>query len=313
MARFRTFLFGRFQTEADGRLLLGLDGAKVQELYCFLLLHRDRSHSRASLASLLWGDLSETQSRQYLRKALWQLGLALHGPACPLPDSLFVEPGWVRLALADDEWLDVAQFEQAYTRVEDIPGQQLSPALAAELAAAVALYRGDLLEGWYQDWCVFERERLERMYLIMLEKLMLYCEGQEQYESGVAYGVAALRHDRARERTHRRLIRLHYLSGNRSEALRQYRRCAQALQEELGVGPARKTVQLYEQVMAEAGLDAPGPPAAAPRPDAAGQEKAIHQLETLHQLLCQMQQRIQQELEMVGVALAPPDRQSQRP
>lgn len=312
MARFRTFLFGRFHAEAGGQPLPGLDGAKVQELYCFLLLHRDRPHSRASLASLLWGDLPETQARQYLRKALWQLGAALDGLSA---DSLTVEPGWVQFTPAGGYWLDVAQFEMAYAHAEDIPGQKLKPTQAAELRAAVALYRGDLLEGWYQEWCLFERERLERMYLIMLEKLMLFCESQAQYELGVSYGVAALRRDRARERTHRRLIRLHYLSGNRSEALRQYRRCVQALCEELGVGPARSTVRLYEQVLAEAGLDAPGPPAApSPRAAAAaGQDKAIHQLESLHQLLAQMQQRIQQELDSVGVALAPPDRQSQRP
>jgi DNA-binding SARP family transcriptional activator len=311
MAMFRTFLFGRFHAEADGQPLPGLDGAKVQELYCFLLLHRDRPHSRASLASLLWGDLPEAHARQYLRKALWQLGAALDGPPV---DALTVESGWIQFAPAGGHWLDVAQFEAAYTRAEDIPGQKLKPAQAAELRAAVALYRGDLLEGWYQEWCLFERERLERMYLIMLEKLMLFCESQGQYELGVSYGVAALRRDRARERTHRRLIRLHYLSGNRSEALRQYQRCVQALREELGVGPARTTMRLYEQVLAEVNLDAPGPPAAPPPPaEAAGQDKAIRQLESLHQLLAQMQQRIQQELDGVGVALAPPDRQSQRP
>jgi len=317
MASFRTFLFGRFQAEVDQRPLVGLDGAKVQELYCFLLLHRDRPHSRVALAALLWGDLPDAQSRQYLRKALWQLGAALSGAAaCPSVDSLAVEPGWVQFAPAHGEWLDVAQFEDAYAQVEDVPGQKLGPAQAAQLTAAVALYRGELLEGWYQEWCVFERERLERMYLIMLDKLMLYCESRGLYEAGVAYGVAALRHDRARERTHRRLIRLHYLSGNRSEALRQYRRCAQALQEELGVGPARATVRLYEQVLAEANLDAPGPPPPPwPRanPPGQGQDKAIRQLESLHQLLGQMQQRIQQELDSVGVALAPPDRYSQWP
>jgi DNA-binding SARP family transcriptional activator len=310
MAQCRTFLFGRFHAESDGQPLSGLDGAKAQELYSFLLLHRDRPHSRVSLAALLWGEMPDAHARQYLRKALWQLGVALEGAS----SSLIVEPGWIQFAPATGHWLDVAQFETAYARAEDIPGQKLKPAQADALAAAVALYRGDLLEGWYQEWCLFERERLERMYLIMLEKLMLYCESQAQYEAGIAYGVAALRHDRARERTHRRLIRLHYLSGNRSEALRQYRRCLQALQEELGVGPARSTVRLYEQVLAEANLDAPGLPAALPpRPDALGQDKAIRQLESLHQLLSQMQQRIQQELDSVGVALAPPDRQSQRP
>ena len=44
MAQCRTFLFGRFHAESDGLPLSGLDGAKAQELYSFLLLHRDRPH-----------------------------------------------------------------------------------------------------------------------------------------------------------------------------------------------------------------------------------------------------------------------------
>ena len=61
------------QAESDGQPLSDLDGAKVQKLYAFLLLHRDRPHSRVSLASLLWGEMPEAHARQYLRKALWQL------------------------------------------------------------------------------------------------------------------------------------------------------------------------------------------------------------------------------------------------
>ena len=134
---------------------------------------------------MLWGDMPEAHARQYLRKALWQLGVALDSAAV----SLIVEPGWIQFAPAAGYWLDVDQFETAYAHVEDIAGQKLNSAQAADLAAAVALYRGDLLEGCYQEWCLFERERLERMYLIMLEKLMLYCESQGQYESGISLSL----------------------------------------------------------------------------------------------------------------------------
>jgi hypothetical protein len=37
----------------------------------------------------------------------------------------------------------------------------LNEAQAQLLKDAVNLYCGDLLEGWYQDWCLFERERLQ--------------------------------------------------------------------------------------------------------------------------------------------------------
>ena len=96
MAQCRTFLFGRFHAEGDGLPLSGLDGAKAQELYSFLLLHRDRPPSRVSLAALLWGEMPEAHARQYLRKALWQLGVALEGAS----SSLIGEPGLIQFATA---------------------------------------------------------------------------------------------------------------------------------------------------------------------------------------------------------------------
>lgn len=96
---------------------------------------------------------------------------------------------------------------------------------------AVQLYQGPLLEGWYQDWCLYERERLQSMYLAMLDELMGYCEVRHDYETGLLYGMGIMSYDWARERTHRRLMRLHYLNGDRAAALRQYEQCAVALKE----------------------------------------------------------------------------------
>jgi len=86
------------------------------------------------------------------------------------------------------------------------------------------------------------------MYLAMLDKLMSYCEVYHDYETSLLYGMRIMCYDRARERTHRRLMRLYYLLGDRAEALRQYERCAAALDEELGVNPSKNTVSLYKQI-----------------------------------------------------------------
>jgi DNA-binding SARP family transcriptional activator len=179
-----------------------------------------------------------------------------------LPPLLLAEPDWVRLNPQARLWLDTAQFEQAHTLGLGVPGRDLSPQLSVTLEQAVALYTGDLLEGWYQDWCLFERQRLQHAYLTMLDRLMGYCEAQNDCEKGLLYGTLILRHDRARERTHQRMMRLHYQNRDRTAALRQYQQCAAALQEELGVQPSKRTAALHRQIQADE--IAQGPVAQAP-------------------------------------------------
>jgi DNA-binding SARP family transcriptional activator len=43
-------------------------------------------------------------------------------------------------------------------------------------------------------------------------------------------------------------MRLHYLAGDRTTALRQYKRCVATLEEDLGVEPSMSTRILYEQI-----------------------------------------------------------------
>ena len=254
----RMRLLGRVSIEQDGQPPTDLP-AKALELLSFLLLHRDRAHSREELAALLWPDAVAALARKYLRQTLWQLQSALAA------ELLLLRPGWVRIDADADWWLDVDVFERAWEASRDVAGAGLTGMQAHELEEAVVLYRGDLSEGSYSDWCIYERDRLQLTYLAMLEKLMGYCEAQHRYSQGVAYGHRILRHDPAREVTHRQLMRLHYRAGDRTTALRQYERCAEALDRELGLAPTAGTVALRDQIRADrldamVGVDPSGGP-----------------------------------------------------
>jgi DNA-binding SARP family transcriptional activator len=159
----------------------------------------------------------------------------------PLSDRvLMIEPEWIQIRPQAELWIDLAQVERCFRRVQGVPGQDLDARIAQDLQEAARLYRGGLQESWYQDWYLYERERAQHMYLILLDKLMGYCESHQRYEDGIAYGDLILRCEGARERTHRRLMRLHYLTGDRTAALRQYERCVHALDQDLGVKPATR-------------------------------------------------------------------------
>ena len=304
MATLHISLFGRLHCTAGDRAISGLEARKVQELLIHLLLHRTHPTTREALATLLWGERNDTQARKYLRQAIWQLQRALDAACHPITPLLRTDADSIEIDPALAIWLDVEQFEHAYTATRQITGAELSPAAAELLCQAVQLYQGDLLEGWYQDWCIAERERFQQMYLAMLDKLIACAEQHGDHALGIHYSELSLRCDPARERTHRRLMRLHCMAGNRTAALRQYESCVDLLRRELGVEPAKSTHALYEQirrdqfVAPEPATPAAAPPAAAP-PAAAPPAVEMSELADLLTHLGQMQTTLLQTLQQV--------------
>jgi DNA-binding SARP family transcriptional activator len=300
-------LFGKFGIYCDNQIISGFDGRKVQELFAYLLLYRNHPHPRETLAGLLWGDCSTAQSKTYLRKALWQLQSAFaQQPASAQPELLRVEADWVQLSAKSDLWLDVSEFERTFQEVRGVAGENLDHETFQAVQRAVELYHGDLLEGWYQDWCLYERERLQGFYLAMLDKLMGYCELHNEYEAGLTHGKRILRCDSAREHTHRRMMRLYYLAGDRTAALRQYAHCAAALDEELGVAPTEYTTTLYEQLRVNQFGQADNlsaQPSMAPADPATWLPSVLGRLKQLQIALSDFQCQVQQDIQAVEQAL----------
>lgn len=248
MSSWKVTLFGKFNIARQEKEIIRIEARKVQELLCYLLLFRDRPQSRELLSEVLWQDKPAGKSRKYLRQTLWRLQSILKVDGISSDTLLVIDQDWIQLNPPNDFWLDVAEFEKVFDLVKGKKTQDLDMRDLQFLEYAANIYSGDLLGGWYQDWCIFERERFQTMHLILLDKLVQFCELHQWYEVGLTYGIEILRQDQAYERTHRQLMRLYFLAGNRTEALHQYDRCVTALRDELGVEPSERTKQLYEQI-----------------------------------------------------------------
>ena len=280
-------------------MLKGLEASKDQELLSYLLIHRDRPHSREALASLLWADTSTEKSKKYLRQALWHLHAALNSDNGNGTDVLLVDHDWLTLNPCCNLWTDVADFERAFAGAEGIAGRQLDTEKALALKDAVSLYNDDLLPGYYQDWILFERERLQNMYLLMLDKLIVYLQFRGDYEVAQGYAATILRYDPARERTHRQLMHLYSLAGDRTSALRQFERCVQALKQELGVRPERKTVELYERIKSDQMGRTESSDNNFSTPHKATSTDVLTRLKQLQSIVSGVQRRIQRDIKAI--------------
>ncbi len=233
MPALRLFLLGPFVIRHEGHPLAKPPTLKSQSLFAYLALHRRQPQPRERLAALFWGDRPERRARRSLTTALWHIRRCL-----PDENSLLADVHAVQFDPQADLWLDVAEFE-ARVACSDL----------SSLQAAAALYRGDFLEGFYDDWVLNERYRLETLFSEALARLMRGLEARGDHEDALAIALRLLQHDPLREDAHRLAMRALCHLGQRDAALAQYRRCQQIVAQELDAEPMTETAELHQAIL----------------------------------------------------------------
>ena len=243
-------LFGGIQVAHADRLAEVKISRTVKALLAYLLLHRHRVHHREVLANLFWGDHPEDRARSCLSTALWRLRCALEPEDITKGTYLVTtHSGEVGFNIESNYWLDVAIFEESVIRLLTKPVQEMKSHDADQLEDSLRLYIGELMEGFYDDWALRERERLSSLYLKTLARLMRYHGCHRAYERAIGYGRQILSQDPLREDIHREVMRLNMESGHRTEAIRHFKNCCKILETELGVEPMEETKALYAKII----------------------------------------------------------------
>ena len=241
-------LFGAGEANLNGERVGGFPQQQAGLLLCYLLLNRGRPQPRERLAAIFWEQHNSATARKYLRNAIWRLRRMLGEDQSQKHPFLNILDTSISFCWESDYRLDTELLE-AHTRpAKSVPGEALSGEQAEALEKAVRVYSGDLLEGVYDDWTLYERERLRLLYLSSLNKLMVYYGTHGKPARGLVHGERILSLDPAREKIHRQIMWLYWLSGDRAAALGQYKRCKQVLREELGLSPMKETRELYAAI-----------------------------------------------------------------
>ncbi|MCC7362125.1 MAG: tetratricopeptide repeat protein [Anaerolineales bacterium] len=245
-------------TELRIRLLGGLDVAledarltdfvsnKVPALLAYLAVTR-RPHQREALAGLLWGERAEADARNNLRQALSNLRQLLAPFLMITRDSVALDPS---AAVG----VDVLAFEEHFRAGGGAP---LTPAGAARLSEAAALYQGDFLAGLavrdapeFEDWMLAQRSRLRELALHTLHTLTQWHMVRGEAAAAIDTATRLLSIEAWREEVYRQLMLALARSGQRSAALAQYELCRRVLDKELAVTPSSETTALFQRIQA---------------------------------------------------------------
>jgi DNA-binding SARP family transcriptional activator/tetratricopeptide (TPR) repeat protein len=224
----RARLLGVLEVELDGTVIDSPPSQRPWAVFAYLAL-APRPVPRAELASRFWPDVLDQSARASLRSALWTLRR-------PLGERLVVEGERVGVSDEHGLWVDVREFER------------LAPVTPEE---ALALCRGDLLEGVEDDWALSARERHRERVIELLEELAQAAVRRGETREAIDLTRRQVERDPFDEDAHRRLITRLGAAGDRAGAIRVYQTLTERLRRELGVAPSATTRELVGQLRAE--------------------------------------------------------------
>jgi DNA-binding SARP family transcriptional activator len=226
-------ILGRGQLNRDGQVV-PLE-RKTAALFAYLAL--EGPTSRSKLAGMLWADSTEDTARSNLRQRLYRLRVAVGKDLIVSDEPLRLEPSLE---------IDAVRFE--------------SLIFTGEFETALQL-GGELLAGHdyddcpdLNDWVLAARERLEAGWREALGNESASLEIAGDYSPALKRAEQLLARNPISEDANRRVMRLHYLAGDRPAALRAFEQCKTILETQLGVEPLPETQNLARLISVGDGL-----------------------------------------------------------
>src|SRR5215831_1930814 len=226
----RSTAFARVELVGVPRLVLpgNTHALERKDAALLALLAIEGPTARARAAGLLWPDVDDDAARNNLRQRLHRLRKrAERDIVVSLNDVLRVAE-------------DVSH---------DLTGLQ------ARLAEDAAAGRGDLLGTFdygdcidLNDWVAIAREQWRAARRNALAEIASRLETEGHIALALQYADLLVIDDPLLEHAHRRLMRLHYLRGDRAAALAAFARCRDVLAHQLRAQPARETLELARLV-----------------------------------------------------------------
>jgi DNA-binding SARP family transcriptional activator len=210
---------------------------REQRLVALLALHGNRR--RSYLAGVLWPDSTEAHA-----------GANLRATTCRI-DQL--APGLLShdrhdVALSTNLRVDVRDFIDYVWRLSGT--RQSHPLTGNEVTTCLPLLlHGDLLPGWYDDWVIYERARLQQLRVQALELTAGWMLKQGDIAAALVAASAAVAIEPLRESAQRMVIRVHIHDGNYFAALRDYHDFRSRMLRELGIAPSDQMQALINPVL----------------------------------------------------------------
>jgi LuxR family maltose regulon positive regulatory protein len=222
---------------------------RARDILCFIASRRHRRASKDSIIDTFWGETDLDVIERNFHPTVSHIRKALNSKQSFKQNFLLYRDGDYLLNTDFSYRIDVEEFDRLLTEGELARRARQFDRCVECYESAVALYRGEFMQGSYDPWAEEQRSYYRKQYLQLLESLVSVAQKMEDWFKSTQLAQQILHDDPFREDIHCLLMRAHAALGNKGAVREQYEGLQRLLQSELGVEVSAKTRKTYEEMM----------------------------------------------------------------
>lgn len=223
---------------------------RARDILCFIASRRHRRASKDTIIDTFWGEADFEAVEKNFHPTVSHIRKALNSNQPLKQNFLLYRDGDYQLNPEFSYSIDTEEFDRLVAEGETARRAREFDRCINLYEAAIALYRGDFMQGTYDDWVEEQRSYYREQYLRLLEALAAVAEKTEDWTRSLHLAQQILRDDPFREDVHCMIMRAHAGQGNRHAVKEQYETLRKLLKKELGVEPAAETQKVYRELIA---------------------------------------------------------------
>lgn len=244
----KTRFLGEPKIHVEGKDITNLISSKGIGILAYLLSQRRGTKiHREKISALFWSESDHKSAKYNLRYTLWSIKKILKDYDIKNNIIVTTDKSYCFIDKEADLECDLENFKSM--------AEQILNGNFEGTENFIKVYNGKFLQGIQikdnrelDDWIIYQMEKLQRIYLGCLRKLSENFSNLGEYKKGIEYLEQILFMNPLDEETHRALIKLYYVSGNRVAAMKQYEKCRNILRDELNISPMEETTKLYKNI-----------------------------------------------------------------
>ncbi len=217
---------------------------RARDILCFVASRRHRRASKDAIIDTFWGEADFEAVEKNFHPTVSHIRKALNSNQPFKQNFLLYRDGDYQLNPDFTYRIDIEEFDRLLTEGEAARRARDYERCAGAYEEAVALYRGDFMQGGYDEWVEEQRTYYREQYLRILEALAAVAQKMQEWSRSLQLAQQILHSDPFREDTHCMIMRAHAALGNRVAVKEQYENLRRLLRKELGVEPAPETQRI---------------------------------------------------------------------
>jgi LuxR family maltose regulon positive regulatory protein len=222
---------------------------RARDILCFIISRRHRRASKDTIIDTFWGETDFDVVEKNFHPTVSHIRKALNSNQPLKQNFLLYRDGDYQLNAEFSYRIDIEEFDRLVSEGEGARRARKFEECVQAYEGALALYRGEFMQGSYEPWVEDQRTYYREQYLRLLEALAGVAQTSEDWPKTMQLAQLIIGEDQFREDIHCMIMRAHAAMGNRGAAREHFEGLKRLLQNELGVEPSQETKKLYQQLI----------------------------------------------------------------